>query len=322
VSVSANGASFGNGQSLWSSISGDGRYVAFTSAATNLGPFSPGGYQIYLRDVVAGTTSLVSLTTSNQPMVGSATLVQISGDGHHVCFATTAALDPSDTNGQFDVYVRDLDTQTTRRVSPQTSGNSDACAISSDGRIISFMTDAQLQPADSNSTTDIYVRDMQTGLLSLVSSDANGKAAGADGSYGLSGNGTRAVFATTTSIDAHDTNGNYDVYIRDLVAGTSTWLPRPPAYMYSTTPTLSADGNVVAFSSTPPGGPNHVWAYDLVAGLLTIQSVDAAGNPGNSDSVDPALSADGLHVAFSSYATNFAPNDTNNNTDIFAGSRR
>ena len=146
VSVATDG-SFGNGESGGGGISDDGRYVAFSSTATNLVANDTNGLQgdIFVRDLQAGTTEVASLSSSGAQGTGTGCCSAhwISGNGRFVAFASTRALVPGDTNGTSDIFVRDRQAGTTIRGSVSSTGAqandaSDDMRISYDGRYLTY----------------------------------------------------------------------------------------------------------------------------------------------------------------------------------------
>ncbi len=199
-----------NGPSDEPAISADGRRVAFTSAATNLDPAikDDNGYSdVYVRDLAAGTTALVS----GSPAVGDHAShdASISGDGTRIVFASVAAnLDPADKDSYLDVFVRDLGAASPRLLSRRTDGtkfqhNSSTPSLSGDGRRVAFQTDAPLDgAADFDVTRDVYVRDVEAETTVLAS-----RADGAAGTKGdapsrrpvISADGTAVAFRTSAT---------------------------------------------------------------------------------------------------------------------------
>ena len=156
VSVDSSGNE-GNGHSQDPSISGDGRYVAFSSYATNLVPGDSNGVQIYVHDRQTGATEQVSVDASGNAGNDDSNGPSISGDGRYVAFYSDATdLVPGDTNGRSDVFVHDRQTGTTERVSVDSSGNQGSShslspSISVDGRYVAFHSKASnLVPGDTN----------------------------------------------------------------------------------------------------------------------------------------------------------------------------
>jgi Tol biopolymer transport system component len=250
-------------------VSADGRFVAFASSATNLVPEQPAQDQVYVRDLQAGTTTLVSRATGagGAPANRDAQFPSISGDGRYVTFSTAARnLVPGDTNQRHDVFVRDLLTDTTTLVSRSSGkagaiggGNSRFGAISSSGRVVALPTTSRLSAADTDTLTDVYVRDIGSSTTTLVSRASGASGAKGDfhsGGAALSGDGRRVAFiSSATNLSTADVDGAYDVYVRDTVANTTTLVSRAggangvKGNAISDHATTSADGRVVAFDS-------------------------------------------------------------------------
>ncbi|MGW0535316.1 RICIN domain-containing protein [Streptomyces sp. NPDC003032] len=228
VSVTGGGGQ-GNGESRTPSFSADGRYVAFTSAATNLVTGDTNGADdVFVRDLQAGTTQRVSVTgTGGQGDKWSAA-PSISADGRHVAYSSFATnLVAGDTNGRSDVYVRDRQAGTTQRVSvadngTQGDGHSDSPSISADGRHVAFWASAaNLIARDANDSSDVFVRDRETGKTQRVST---AYADGGDGDHysseaSISADGRLVVFSSAASdLVPGDSNGVFDVFVRRSTA--------------------------------------------------------------------------------------------------------
>lgn len=223
----------GNGDCSWPVISGDGRYVAFSSAATNLVSGDTNGkVDVFYRDRLAGTTQRVSVATSGMQGNGDCTHVQITQDGRAVGFTSYASnLVFNDTNGQPDVFVRSIGNGHTTRVSSgpggqQGSGGSYLGDFSGNGRFVAFSSTSTFVTDDTNGAYDDYMKDRRTGNIIRVSVGTGGFQANSD-SYGvsLSGDGRYVVFSGYASnLVPGDTNGNQDVFLRDLLMNTTTLL--------------------------------------------------------------------------------------------------
>jgi Tol biopolymer transport system component len=182
VSVSSEEAQ-GEGSSHSPSISASGRYVAFTSTAPNLVPFDNNNAEdIFVRDLVAGTTERVSNNSLGQEGNSSTTLPSISAGGRFVVFssfATNLVLD--DTNGHFDVFIHDRETDSTEMVSlsgseAQGDAPSTRGTVSANGQLVAFLSDAtNLVPSDTNARTDVFVRDRAAGTTERVSVSSDGR---------------------------------------------------------------------------------------------------------------------------------------------------
>ena len=326
------------GSSLNPTISADGRFMAFESDASNLVPGDNNNSQdIFVRNLLTNTITRVSVDAAGNQGNNSSYSPSISADGRFVVFDSEASnLVPGDTNSSFDIFVRDLSTNTTTRLSVNSTGNqgnsdSEFPSISADGRFVVFESDASnLVPGDTNNSQDIFVRNLLTNTITRVSVDAAGNQ-GNDSSYSssISADGRFVVFDSEASnLVPGDTNASFDIFVRDLLTNTTTRLSVDSAGNQgnsdSELPSISADGRFVAFESDAsnlvPGDTNasgDIFVRDLLTNTTTRLSVDSAGNQGNSDSELPSISADGRFVAFESDASNLVPGDTNASFDIF-----
>ena len=228
VSVSSDGQE-ANGQSQLDAsrpvISADGRYVVFSSTASNLVLDDTNATEdIFVRDREAGATYRVSVATDSTQANGYSSYTSISADGRFVVFASSSSnLVADDTNGAYDVFVHDRDTGQTERVSlatdgGQADGGSYLPCISGDGRFVAFHSDAaNLVPGDINGQPDIFVRDREIGVTVRVSlagegSEANGECRDPS----ISGDGAFVAFSSkATNLVTGDTNGVQDIFVRD-----------------------------------------------------------------------------------------------------------
>jgi Tol biopolymer transport system component len=285
VSVAGDGAQ-GNHDSLTPSISGNGRYVTFTSPASNLvADDNNNDRDVFVRDLVAGTTELASEasdgTHGNFASGGfGAGPARISNDGRYVVFGSFASnLAAHDVNGFDDIFLRDRIAGTTERVSVATNGaegndHSMYGSVSDDGRFIAFFSDANnLVPGDTNGTSDVFLRDRTMGVTTRLSVGPGGAQAGGPSRY----------------------------------------------------PVVSADGGVIGFQSDAtnlvPGdanGATDIFLYHMVGQVIDRASVADNGGEGNAASTSASLNSNGSVVAFQSNASNLVASDTNGATDIFA----
>ena len=288
VSVATDGGD-ANGPSSNPDISADGRYVVFESAASNLvAGDTNGAPDVFVRDVQAGTTKLVSVARGGGSGNGASGAPAISASGGFVSFASKASnLVAGDGNGVGDVFVRDLARGRTERVSVDGHGRQQNAAVeepfqqisdvSGNGRYVVFDSDAtNLVRQDANQHTDVFLRDRRRHTTVLVS-------------------------ASTLNVQ-----GNNDSF----------------------SPLISSDGRIVAFQSlasnmaTGDGPREDVFVRDLVQRTTSVVGVADDGSPRAPELVSqllqrPALSADGRIAAFSSTAPNLVAGDTNGREDVF-----
>ena len=238
VSVGAAGVE-GNGPAVSKvAISGDGRFVAFTSGASNLVAGDTNALDdVFVRDRQAGTTERVSIATGAVEAVGGTSNdVVISPDGRFVVFASTATnLVAGDTNAKMDIFLRDRQTGTTERESVKTGGAQAGLAaggsasahpsVSPDGRFVAIQSDfTDLgEDVDTNAAFDIFVRDRQAGSTKRVSlSSTGGQADGNSLLPAISSDGRYVAFSSlATNLVVGDTNARYDEFRRDTQTGTT-----------------------------------------------------------------------------------------------------
>jgi Tol biopolymer transport system component len=351
VSVASDGTQ-GNDGSFDTSISADGRYVAFSSDASNLVPGDTNGVEdVFVHDHQTGQTSRVSVASDGTQGNDGSSGSSISGDGRYVTFFSWANnLVPGDTNGVGDVFVHDRQTGQTSRVSVASDGTqgnevSYIESISADGRYVTFYSAANnLVPGDTNGVGDVFVHDRQTGQTSRVSVASDGTQ-GNDVSSGssISADGRYVAFSSEASnLVPDDTNGATDIFVHDRQTGQTSRVSvasdGTQGNLHSIWPSISADGRYVAFrsqaSNLVPGDINicghpyttgscpDVFVHDRQTGQTSRVSVASDGTEGNDASSAPSISADGRYVAFDSAASNLVPGDTNGAWDIFVHDRQ
>lgn len=320
-------------------LSADGQVVAFRSLA-NLLPYDTDTQpDVYVRDLRTDELTLASTSSAGVKADNGASQPALSADGTTVAFQSRATnLDPADADPGFDIYVKDLGsgilTLGSAPVGGGTAnGESQFPVLSADGTVLAFSSSAtNLGPADRSSHGDIYVRDLDTGDLTLAtSSDTGVQGNGIDSSLqpSLSDDGTLVAFQTNANnLEAADADGLRDVYVKNLTSGdlrlVSTSTAGVKGNRQSSEPRLSADGEAVAFSSAAtnlhPQDADPVYdAYlkTLDTGELTLISATGSGTKANGSSFDPAPSANGDTIAFWSSATNLHPADTGAEFDIY-----
>ncbi|MEG4072113.1 calcium-binding protein [Microcoleus sp. Pol14C2] len=332
--------------SVGSSISADGRFVAFAYGTSLVPAGASGSGDIFVRDLSTNTTTPVSVDSAGNRAMGvgffpGSFSPSISADGRFVAFESNATnLVPGDTNSYGAIFARDLSTNTTTLVSVDSAGNrgnnySLSPSISADGRFVAFYSNAtNLVPGD-NYNFDIFVRDTLANTTTPVSVDSAGDRGNND-SYrpSISADGRFVAFESdATNLVPGDTNNRKDIFVRDTLANTTTLVSVSSSgdraigfdfFPGSRAPSISPDGRFVAFSSDAinlvPGDTNYyedIFMRDTIAKTTTLVSVSGAGDRGNGYSLSPSISADGRFVAFYSQAANLVPGDTNNSGDIF-----
>jgi archaellum component FlaF (FlaF/FlaG flagellin family) len=327
-----------NGNTTQSSISGDGRYVAFDSTASNLVPGDTNrASDVFVRDRETGTTTRVSVRSNGNQANRRSDVPWISANGRYVVFDSNASnLVRGDTNGVTDVFVHDRRTGTTTRVSLRSDGiqanlAGEGPSISGDGRYVAFYSKASnLVRGDTNDKFDAFVHDRQTGKTRRVSVRSNGKQAnGQTWSAEISENGRYVAFYSNASnLVRGDTNDKFDAFVHDRQTGktrrVSVSTQEDQANRAAYFPSISGNGRYVAFFS---GASNlvrgdtrrgfDVFLRDRNTGTTRQVSVSSDGTKGNRISGWPAISANGRYVVFQSNASNLVPHDANNMYDLF-----
>ncbi len=278
ISVALTGKS-GNDASYTPAISADGRFVVFQSFASDLVKGDTNNsMDVFIRDRQAGTTELVSVTSSGAQ--GSDLHdygfpgLSVSNDGRYVAFAyQNLPVSGSPTAGP-NIYLRDRQARTTRWIASGTLP-----ALSGDGRFLAFVTTSALNPDDTNGGADVYLLDLgasqssrQFERVSIPNAVPETSGAEITDPPSLSADGRFIAFETTAGLVSNDTNRIADVYTRDRQAKTTSLISAAPdgsaGNGESHFPSISADGSQIAFTSmasnlvaNDTNGQNDVFVY-------------------------------------------------------------
>jgi Tol biopolymer transport system component len=266
VSVATDGGE-SEGLCGYPSVSGDGRFISFFSEATNLIESDTNNLpDVFVHDCDLGATIRVSVSSDGTEADGASFDAAISNDGRWVAFSSEAAnLVGGDANGCCDVFLHDRATGETTRVSVATDGrdpNAESydCAIDGDGRHVAFRSAAtNLVAGDTGATEKIFIRDREAGATLLASmglygdmpdSWSMGPCLSADGNW-------VAFFSAATNLVPGDTNEAWDVFVRDLSRERTIRVSLSAAGdqvdSFSSYPSISADGRIIAFESFGSG---------------------------------------------------------------------
>ena len=322
-------------------ITPDGRFVAFSSEATNL-LATPATMQsaCYLRDRSSGALELVSVMTGGGlPPFQRTGSPHLSDDGRFVVFTSNGTFVPEDTNfNSDDVYLRDRVASTTTLMCPPpplplSNPGSGGSYISGDGRFILFSTSGKHFAFDTNNTGDIFLRDRVAGTLEIVSLTPSGVTGNlSSGGARCSRDGRFITFtsqATDLAPGGFAINPGLDAFLRDRLTQTTVCLSQavPPATStdgISLATAISADGRYVVFDSDASNlitgdtnGVRDVFRYDTQQHVMERMSVTSVHLQSNGASDSSCISADGSAVSFDSVATNLVVGDTNNAVDVF-----
>lgn len=345
----ANLDSSGNQANAYSQISGDvsmskdGRYIAFSSAASNLVAGDTNGkHDIFVKDKTTGTTTRVNVSSGGSQATTDTAESIISGNGQFVLFASDSTnLIASDTNNKVDLFLRDLQAGTTEAISSTpggTQGNNHSGAIgfdiSADGRFVVFSSSAtNLVAGDTNGVDDVFIKDRKLNTLQLVSKSSGGTLGNASSRRpSVSCDGAYISFTSySTNLVASDSNGVSDVFLVERIGGDSikNVTLAGNGDVGSNDPALiSCDSSSLVFTSSATnlvaGDTNSredIFTYNILAETFERISVSTAGVQASFHSDHPSISADGKYVAFDSGASNLVSGDTNATSDVFLRDR-
>lgn len=329
-------------------ISRDGRYIAYESAATNLVSTATNGvYHIFRYDTLAKTTAHVSRSTAGTQGNGSSTYAAISNDGRFIAFKSLATnLVSGDTNARSDVFRRDVTSNITIRVSVtnagaqgnQTETREQGPDISGDGRYVLFRSNAtNLVSGDTNTFHDLFVRDVTGATTKRVSVTNSGAQANSPSYMGrISNDGRYVVFSSlATNLVTGDTNIAEDVFVRDRTANTTTRVSvsssgaqTPTGELGSYKPSISDDGRYVVFTSyagnlvaNDTNGTADTFMRDRTANTTERVSIGNEGQQGDDYQNQGVISGNGLFVGFASASSNLVVDGYNGLTQAFVRTR-
>jgi Tol biopolymer transport system component len=300
------------------------------------------GTDTQVRAQTAGAVDLASIGLSGSAGNGASSGVAVNTDDNFVVFYSDASnLVAADTNNARDIFVRDMGAQTTERVSVSSTGaqanqashaTGGAPAISGDGQIVAFYSAAtNLVAGDTNHQPDVFVRSRAAATTERVSVATDGtEGNGPSVAPSISADGRFVAFQSQASnLVPDDTNHAADVFVHDRSNGTTERVcGSVQGDRFSFSPSISRDGNFVAFASAAtnlvPGDTNgrlDIFVCNRSSGTIERVSVSSSGVQGDGDSILPAISANGNFVAFKSLSTNLVANDNNGVVDVFVYDR-
>lgn len=333
VSADADGHFVQNYNSQYPTFSDDGTKIAFAR-----------GPDIMVKDLATGALTVVSTTAGG--VVGNiiSAAPDFSPDGTKIAFYSLANnLVAGDTNSQPDIFVKDLVTGAIQRVSTAADGSQvfgdtesalvAAPAFSPDGRSVLFTSTANnLVAGDDNAFDDIFLKNLETGAVTLVSTNANGVRSNESSAEAVfSSDGKMVAFVSSaTNLVVDDTNHSADIFVKNLVTGAISRVSTDADGHQVTNPgtmefpVFSPDGTRIAFVSNAiglvPGSPAatiSIFEKNLVTGAVRLVSTDSFELGGNSSSLHLSYSPDGTKIVFDTYSNNLVPGDTNGAIDIY-----
>jgi uncharacterized repeat protein (TIGR01451 family) len=333
VSVSSKGRQGDAGSGLLDlmggpSISGDGRFVAFASEATNLVAGDRNNTaDVFVRDRLLGTTTRVSVATDGAEANAGGTTPSISRDGRFVAFESFSDNLVPDGNFTGDVFVHDRQTGVTQRISQapdgsDANGQSFTPRLNADGRFVYYTSFASNLVAEDpdNGDLDAYLFDRQAGTTTAITSTfPSSQVINHGTAAGISGDGRFLTFTTQdVTFISPDTNGFVeDAWLVDRQTGDYVLVGVNDAGQQGDDSTfagdVSDDGRFVTMVSraTNFGGPanfrENIYLRDRTAGTTRIASVASDGTEGDLDSIQPSMTPDGQVIVFASRSSTFVP---------------
>lgn len=324
-------------------LSGNGRYVLFTSSASNLvaNDVNNGQYvsDIFVKDLITGSIQLANTNSAGVQGIGVTFGRDISSDGRYVLFSSNgySLVDGGSFVDAQRLYLKDLQTGSIQIVSG--SGYiGGSGSISPDGQSVIFTSNYDSQLGGLSADRQLMIQNIATSISSVVSSDANGVSGVSSGIsavlnslLGFSPDGLSVIFSSNANnLVPNDTNNQSDIFIKNIQTGAIQLYSIHGANTFGDQ--LSPDGNYVVYvgpatTTTLSSGfiegqfTNDIYVKNLLTGEIKLVSSDDNGVVGqhviNSNSSQPSFSADGRYMIFTSHSPTLVPNDGNFSPDIF-----
>ena len=326
------------------SVSGDGRYVGFVTSTDLDSKDTNARADFYVFDALTGAVSLVDIDASSgtAPANGvDQSNTMISRDGATAVFKSNDDL--LGTGAQWGVYRKNLRSGVTSVAASaaglalSTGAEVNQVVVNADASVVAFIANRSTPPLWSFTSMGVYAMDERTNQLERLDVTTGGYAPPSLGGaqiMGISDDGRFVAFATGLSLDPTDTNGSWDLYVRDRLAQQTIWASKPleghrggvRADDMFTHQGLSANGRFVLFTgpaddfdAADKNGSPDVFVTDLWLRTTKLASATAVAANGNSSSQHGAISGDGQTIAFDSNASNFVADDGNGVMDVFVG---
>ncbi len=329
-----------NGSSVNLDISADGRFVVFSSGATNLVPGKTNpALDIYLHDRLLGTTERVSLGDGGVEADKNCDWPSVSDDGRYVAFESLATnLVPNDTNNSKDIFLKDRLLNTLTRINVGPGGQEDNGSawnkrpmLSGDGEWVVFHSDGDTLVAnDTNGSYDVFFFEVSTqSLTRLLGWSGNELDFGAS-TPRISDDGSMLTVGSQSSnmMAGGHWNSYLPLYVVNLERNSRFQIQDLTGFAISLRESaFSSDGSFLAFSSGLPlipldtNGAADIYVLHHSSGLLERVSISTQGQEADSASGACTISSDGRFVLFESRATNLVPGDTNGTYDVFLHDR-
>jgi Tol biopolymer transport system component len=315
-------------------ISADGHHLLFAATSKN------GVRHVYWRDLINDELKILSQDAQGALGANDSATPSVSSDGAVMAFSSSAALTPECSDGIPTIYIWQKRLGKLRCINRTIDGNEPNGAslqpsVSGDGHFIAFSSSAtNLVSDDDNRQDDIFLYNLATSSLQLISLGPKRAAAnGQSREPSISSNGSKVAYISgAQNLVEKDENRQEDVFVWNRADGFTQLASQAntgaQANYFSSHVRISGNGRYVVFLSPAdnlvPGqnnGKNQIFLRDLLRAKTDLISLGIDGKPGNGDSFQPAISSDGLFIAFRSNAKNLVPSDTNLTDDVFIAER-
>lgn len=339
VSIGSNGQQ-GNSASDLASVSDNGQLILFRSYSNNLHDnLVPGSVNIFLRDRVSLLTKPLIIDSENNVYPGDYPI--LSRDGNKIGFVGWLGISGDHTNNYQQVFLRDRSLQSFYLVSSSSNnepsnfyafGTYGKPYISQDGRFTTFSSSSNnLVENDTNSSTDVFLKDSLTGLINLISNSQDGSP-GNGNSYDsiISSNGRYVIFtsfAKNLIIGFNDTNPGRSVYGYDTIKNEIFLISKSNSNEISNNDShgeaISADGRFIVYTSeannlvTPEVKKSNIYIYDRILDSVVNFNPTCSNRQLTGQTGDVSISGDGRFLAFVSNDSHIVSDDNNNSSDIF-----
>jgi Tol biopolymer transport system component len=321
------------GSSSNPSVSANGRWVAFMSAASLVAGDDNGDDDIYVRDRKTGRTRRVSVGSDGSQADESSDEPAISANGRYVAFTSYADLQPQDSNNSYDIYVHDRKTKSTRLASLDSAEEQtdptdihEEPDISADGRFVMWSSNSDdLVPNDLNGTYDLFLRDRKRGRTTRVSLTSSEGEIDGVGYASMSDNGRFIAFESDDNTVVPNEGPESDVYVRDRKRGTtkraSVWEGKPEPDDFVGYAQISPDGRFVTFCSPATNvdrnfSSDDIFIRDMKGRTTKLVSVPASEDGAPNGNCYSDVSAGGRWVAWIT-GKELDPSDGNVADDVY-----
>jgi hypothetical protein len=336
------GGTIGNNQSYIPDVNGDGRYVSFTSDATNLVSNDDNGVaDIFVFDRQENTFEIVSRQSDGDASNNSSYGSVISGDGRWVAFCSFADnLVGGDDNGRPDTFLYDREDNQIRRISDAPNGddgNGDSCGelgINNNGQFVVFISDANnLVLSDTNNVRDVFIYNRGDDSVRRITAESGQQGNGASDIPSISDDGRYVAFqSSANNLVGGDDNNQMDIFVYDRNENDMELVSQRQDGADNTTgsgaPAISGDARFVVFQAgdgnlvaDDNNGKTDIFLHVRDGNVIERISVKTNGGQANDDSTQASISADGRYVSFMSAATDLDDNRAGSLTNIFVRDR-